>query len=149
MRETLDRLICARWPTFMRQRSDMESCMQYGVEHGDGWFMLLDAVSETITTHAAAAGCAVPEAEQVKEKFDGASWFWLSWGPTGTTTNTPVTKSSSCVRIEQRPEAGLPWVLPPESCHEGLMRLQRCLVGQECREACTGFHVANSILILT
>jgi hypothetical protein len=71
MRAALDDLLCRRYPELYANRNaDMRStCMCWGFDHGDGWFAIIDALSEVLTTNAKADGRPVQPVTQVKEKF--------------------------------------------------------------------------------
>lgn len=71
MTQALDDLLCQRYPGLYADRhGDMQSTsMCWGFEHGDGWFGIVDALSEVLTVQANAAGVPCPTTQQVKQKF--------------------------------------------------------------------------------
>lgn len=71
MTQALDDLLCRRHPALYADRhADMQStAMCWGFEAGDGWFGIIDALSEVLTSQASAAGLLCPAAQQVKQKF--------------------------------------------------------------------------------
>jgi hypothetical protein len=66
MKQELDAKLCQKYPALYRDRhGDMtKTLMCWGFECGDGWYELIDAVSELLSAHNPDI-CAV----QVKEKF--------------------------------------------------------------------------------
>lgn len=70
MTQALDDLLCQRYPALYADRhGDKQStAMCWGFEHGDGWFAIVDALSETLTAQAIAASAPCPAAQQVKQK---------------------------------------------------------------------------------
>jgi hypothetical protein len=68
MRQDLDDLLCARHPALYAERNlgPDKSCMAWGFP-GDGWFAILDAVSEVLTLDAASCGRPLDPAQQVAE----------------------------------------------------------------------------------
>ena len=70
MTQALDDLLCQRYPALYADRhSDKQSTsMCWGFEHGDGWFAIVDALSETLTDQASTASVPCPAAQQVKQK---------------------------------------------------------------------------------
>jgi hypothetical protein len=83
MRQDLDDFLCARYPALYAERNlDAGlSCMARGFP-GDGWFAILDAVSEVLTLDAASGGYPLEPARQVKEKF-GTLRFYVEASPRG------------------------------------------------------------------
>lgn len=69
--QALDDLLCARYPALYADRhGDKQSTsMCWGFELGDGWFAIIDALSEVLTFQAKSAGVACPVAQQVKQKL--------------------------------------------------------------------------------
>lgn len=70
MTQALDDLLCRRYPALYADRhADMQStAMCWGFEAGDGWFGIIDALSEVLTSQASAAGLPCPAAQQVKQE---------------------------------------------------------------------------------
>jgi hypothetical protein len=60
-----------KYPEIFRQRHlpPAESAMHWGIECGDGWYPLLDALCDVLTSHARKSGLPLVEATQVKAKF--------------------------------------------------------------------------------
>ncbi len=71
MRQALDDLLCQRYPALYagRHGDTQVTAMGYGFEIGDGWFGIIDALSEVLLTRARVERCPCPEARQVKQKF--------------------------------------------------------------------------------
>lgn len=71
MRADLTRNLYDRYPGLYSQRSlpMSQTAMCWGFDVGDGWYPLLDALSQVLTAHAETVGKPVVEAAQVKEKF--------------------------------------------------------------------------------
>lgn len=79
MKESNEKRLYLRFPRLYREP------LQWGFEHGDGWYDLVYRLSETIERAAAEAGVAqesdeYPLARQVKEKF-GRLRFYVSYCP--------------------------------------------------------------------
>jgi hypothetical protein len=72
MNEKLDEQLCQDYPGLYRGRHNLteRSLMGRGFECGDGWYTLIDVISELLTKHN-------PEtyAVQVKEKFGGLRFY--------------------------------------------------------------------------
>jgi hypothetical protein len=72
MNKKLDENLCKKFPNLYRGRHSktVHTLMGRGFECGDGWYTLIDVISELLTTHN-------PEtyAVQVKEKFGGLRFY--------------------------------------------------------------------------
>lgn len=66
MKKELDNYLCSKYPTLFRDRhaNPKQTAMCWGFAVGDGWFTLIDVMSELISAHSADIVAA-----QVKEKF--------------------------------------------------------------------------------
>lgn len=71
MTQALDDLLCQCYPALYANRhGDKQStAMCWGFELGDGWFAIVDAISEVLTLQAKAAEVPCPAVQQVKQKF--------------------------------------------------------------------------------
>ena len=71
MTQALDELLCQRYPALYADRhgDEQSTAMCRGFELGDGWFAIVDAISEVLTLQAKAAGVPCPAVQQVKQKF--------------------------------------------------------------------------------
>lgn len=71
MKNELDDLLFQRYPAIFARRnlSPEDSCMVRGIECGDGWFDLIDALCEVLQFATDHSGAPQIEAVQVKEKF--------------------------------------------------------------------------------
>ena len=71
MTQALDDLLCQRYPALYADRhgDEQSTAMCWGFEIGDGWFAIVDAISEILTLQAKAAGVPCPAVQQVKQKF--------------------------------------------------------------------------------
>lgn len=72
MREALERLLFHRYPALYvgRHLPVTESLMARGFTHGDGWFAIVDVLSNLASQYVGLAGqCLI--ATQVKQKFGG------------------------------------------------------------------------------
>ncbi len=69
--EDLDAFLCQRYGDLYAERfgQPQEAAMARGFEVGDGWFGIIDSLSELIVRGADARGAARPVVQQVKEKF--------------------------------------------------------------------------------
>ena len=67
MRDDLTMVLTSRYPELYGQH--------FGFEHHDGWFSLIDALSEALVAGAEAGGRPPPPASQVKEKFGTLRWY--------------------------------------------------------------------------
>ncbi|MGZ4958904.1 MAG: hypothetical protein ACXV7J_06610 [Methylomonas sp.] len=72
MKRELDEQLCHKYPSLYRDRNgDMrKTLMCWGFECGDGWYTLIDVMSELISKHAPEA-----YAEQIKEKFGSLRFY--------------------------------------------------------------------------
>lgn len=77
MNKELEESLFRRWPAVFRGRNrpPTETSMDRGCVHGDGWYAILDALCEVLTTHAKNLGRLPPEAKQVKEKLAGLRFY--------------------------------------------------------------------------
>ncbi len=90
MREELDKRLCEKYPKIFKDRggSMQETCMCWGVEHGDGWYDIVESLCSTIQSHVdwkrrQNQGLSDKEfdenhqviAVQVKEKFGGLRFY--------------------------------------------------------------------------
>jgi len=94
MHELLDNYLCKKYPKIFvdRNKSEMESCMHWGLAVGNGWFSLLDNVCSNIQRHIdnppwvenkktgkfeepKEPVCSQVIALQVKEKFGGLRFY--------------------------------------------------------------------------
>ncbi len=71
MQKALDDLLCQRYPALYAARDDnaQSTAMCWGFQVGDGWFGIIDALSEALMALAHADGAPCPVAQQVKQKF--------------------------------------------------------------------------------
>ena len=67
----LDDLLCRRYPRlYARRHGDPQStAMGWGFEIGDGWFGIIDALSEVLSSRIEGHESPGPEVQQVKQKF--------------------------------------------------------------------------------
>ncbi len=71
MNAEFDKQLCQKYPVLYRYRQDMGRTLMYrGFECGDGWFTLIDVISELLTKHNSEI-CAI----QVKEKFGSLRFY--------------------------------------------------------------------------
>ena len=84
MTQALDDLLCQRYPALYADRhGDKQStAMCWGFELGDGWFAIVDVLSEVLTLQAKAGGVPCPVAKQAKHKF-GSLRFHVEVPATG------------------------------------------------------------------
>jgi len=94
MHQLLDEYLCKKYPKIFvdRNKSEMESCMHWGLAVGNGWFSLLDNVCSNIQHHIdnppyvfdadkdhyvppTRPVCPQVVALQVKEKFGGLRFY--------------------------------------------------------------------------
>src|ERR1035437_9445771 len=94
MHQLLDDYICKKYPKIFcdRNKSEMESCMHWGLAVGNGWFSLIDNLCRNIQHHidnppydydeeekcyrpATKPTCPQVVAQQVKEKFGGLRFY--------------------------------------------------------------------------
>ena len=79
MKVELQQILFQTYPKIFRQKSlpMSETCMCWGIECGDGWFILLDGLCKNIQTYL---DCYPEinqvEATQVKEKFGGLCFYF-------------------------------------------------------------------------
>lgn len=77
MKRALDEQLCQKYPSLYRDRQGeiTKTLMCWGFECADGWYYLIDSVSDLLTTHE-------PEAVaiQVKEKFGGLRFYYRGGG---------------------------------------------------------------------
>jgi hypothetical protein len=71
MQKALDDILCQRYPILYAARNDnaQSTAMCWGFQVGDGWFGIIDALSEALLALAHADGDPCPVAQQVKQKF--------------------------------------------------------------------------------
>lgn len=71
MTPELEARLYSRWPEIFggRKLPITQSLMPFGLECGDGWYSLVDALCETLTEHSFALERRPPEAIQAKEKY--------------------------------------------------------------------------------
>ncbi len=71
MSRELDDLLCRRYPRlYARRQSDTKStAMAWGFEIGDGWFGIIDALSEVLSSRLEGNESLSLEVRQVKQKF--------------------------------------------------------------------------------
>lgn len=74
MQESLDALLCARYPAIFLVDGSAEQCL-FNFECGDGWFTLIDAACELIQHDIDTNGTQFL-ASQVKEKFGGLRFYY-------------------------------------------------------------------------
>ncbi|AXA56703.1 antitoxin Xre/MbcA/ParS toxin-binding domain-containing protein [Pseudomonas thivervalensis] len=74
MQESLDALLCARYPAIFSVDSSAGQCL-FSFECGDGWFTLIDAACELIQHDIDTNGTQFL-ASQVKEKFGGLRFYY-------------------------------------------------------------------------
>jgi len=83
MREELEKKLFEKYPKIFRQKDlDMkQTCMCWGIEHGDGWYTLIDQLCKAIQSYIDGNPWNIDmqiEATQVKEKF-GELRFYYDW----------------------------------------------------------------------
>jgi hypothetical protein len=92
MHDLLDKYLCKKYPKIFaeRDKSEMESCMHWGLAVGNGWFSLIDDLCSRIQSHIDSSNesidkgyttftkSKVPQvvALQVKEKFAGLRFYY-------------------------------------------------------------------------
>ena len=78
MREELDKKLVEKYPILYGNRyKDMtETCMCWGFEHGDGWFDIIDKLSEKIENVNNLNLGFIIVADQVKEKFGTLRFYY-------------------------------------------------------------------------
>lgn len=74
MQESLDALLCARYPAIFSNDGPKAQCL-FNFECADGWFTLIDAVCELIQHDINANGTQFV-ASQIKEKFGGLRFYY-------------------------------------------------------------------------
>lgn len=81
MNDEYEDALVRRWPEIFRGRHRplTESLMGFGIEHGDGWYGLLDALCSVLTAHARGIDRRPVEAVQIKEKY-GQLRFYIHSG---------------------------------------------------------------------
>lgn len=81
MNDEYEDALVRRWPEIFRGRHRplTSSLMGFGIEHGDGWYGLLDALCSVLTAHAGGLDRQPVEAVQIKEKF-GELRFYIHSG---------------------------------------------------------------------
>jgi hypothetical protein len=72
MKKELDNYLCRKYPDLYRDRhaDTKPTAMHWGFACGNGWFSLIDLISELLVKHNANI-----KAEQVKEKFGGLNFY--------------------------------------------------------------------------
>ena len=90
MNDELDRQLCEKYPKIFRNRhsSELVTCMNFGFEHGDGWFSIIDALCANVQSHVNSKRFDFKDlsdeefdekhqtvAAQVKEKFGGLRFY--------------------------------------------------------------------------
>lgn len=81
MKKEYDDYLVAKYPKIFanRNKSEMESCMYWGFEHGNGWFWLLDRLCKSIQGYIdnnPHLNISQVVADQVKEKFGSLSFYY-------------------------------------------------------------------------
>ena len=81
MREELEKKLVEKYPKIFAQKDlpPNQSLMCFGIECGDGWFNLLDALCECIQSYVDEGNYHQVEATQIKEKY-GTLRFYISGG---------------------------------------------------------------------
>jgi hypothetical protein len=82
MKKSLQQKLFDKYPKLYAQRhlTIRESCMPWGICVGNGWYDLIDKLSQDITDIINKEGCKITcEAVQVKEKFGGLR-FYVDFG---------------------------------------------------------------------
>ena len=76
MNEELTKKLYEKYPTIFsdKDKPDTESLMCYGLDHGDGWYDIIDKLCEKLRLIERATGIKTI-AEQVKEKFAGLCFY--------------------------------------------------------------------------
>ena len=87
--EEYDQFMCKRFPQFFAQRnqSQMETCMCWGFEIGNGWYPVLFELCKRLEVLCTPYNIAL-EFEQIKEKF-GSARFYYSLGLSEAKIDTP------------------------------------------------------------
>jgi hypothetical protein len=76
MRDALEGLLFRRYPGFYvgRHMPTTENLMSYGFTHGDGWFAIVDVLSDLATRRGDRTNARII-ASQVKEKLGGLRFY--------------------------------------------------------------------------
>lgn len=77
MHQTLTQKLYNEFPELYKgnDKSNQESCMPWGFEHGDGWFMIIYDLSADIMEICRKEGIDTPEVMQVKEKMGSLRYY--------------------------------------------------------------------------
>jgi hypothetical protein len=76
MSPELEQALSERYPLILPGLGTRSTqAFKYGCEHRDGWYPLIDAVCEVLTTRAKAIGTRPPQAVQIKQKFGGLRFY--------------------------------------------------------------------------
>lgn len=77
MNKELQQTLYDKYPKIFRQKdlSPKETSMCWGIECGDGWFLLIDCLCALIQQHCDNTKLPQIEAEQVKQKFGGLRFY--------------------------------------------------------------------------
>lgn len=75
MKQKLELKLIKKYPNLFRDyKGDMrQTCLAWGMEHGDGWYKLLDEIGQKLTDIDAEKYVV---ADQVKEKFGGLRFYY-------------------------------------------------------------------------
>jgi hypothetical protein len=78
MRQPLAKMLTSRYPGLYGPHAGHVADEDYtfGFETGDGWFSILDALSEVLVWRAEIAGRPLQRVRQVKEKFGTLRYYW-------------------------------------------------------------------------
>lgn len=69
MNEKLEKLLKRKYPEILKELDNSESPMYWGIECGNGWYHILDALFETIQNYIDKNNLSQTHTVQVKEKF--------------------------------------------------------------------------------
>lgn len=112
MKKELDQNLFEKYPALFRRRNkdDFETCMYYGFSCGDGWYKIIDELSEKLSDfileyYAFSKGAPVPYVVQVKEKF-GSLCFYMSNQTKEMTEMIAIAEEQSVVTCEWCGEPG-------------------------------------------
>tara|TARA_R110000851_G_scaffold259150_2_gene411643 strand:+ start:49 stop:453 length:405 start_codon:yes stop_codon:yes gene_type:complete len=75
MKQELQDQLFKKYPEIFIQKDLPRTCMNWGIECGDGWFNIIDTLCESIQHHVTYGKIEQIEAAQVKEKFGGLRFY--------------------------------------------------------------------------
>ena len=83
MNPELESKLFSKYPKIFRQKdlSMQETCMCWGIEHGDGWYKIIDILCYLLQGDINNNNYPQIEAVQVKEKFGTLRFYYNTLGP--------------------------------------------------------------------